>query len=332
MSGTGLIDAPVVEGHPGRVDGEPDQASTEIIPGSTAKRPPKPPAEAPAATSKPRKDVRARVRSQAGRVLWLIGLVLVLFTMFELWVTPLSEAKTQRSLLAQFQQWAAVPTGARPLAPSTGQPVGILAIPAIETTSVVVEGVSGGNLKAGPGHLPGSPFPGQAGNAVIAGRRTTYGGPFRNVGRLRPGALVVVTTLDGQFRYDVVKVMRVAPGQTDVLGPTGGAQLTLVTSDPAFVPSGRLVVVAKLEGGALLPSLTQPISLVGGSVALGGDEGALAATLLWAEVLALALAATFWLYRRLGSKVSAYVITTPVLLAAMYLLFGSLDRLLPATL
>jgi sortase A len=330
MTGTDLAEAPAKERgrSGGRQNGRKDPSGVpgpRIEPGS-------PPSPQATASAKRGKAWQAHLRSKAGRVLWLIGLVLVLFTLFEVWLTPLSEARSQRSLLARFQALAAAPLAARPLAPSAGDPVGILSIPALDATVVVVEGVSASTLKSGPGHLPGSPFPGQAGNAVVAGRRTTYGGPFHYLDRLRPGALIVTTTLDGQFRYHVTKVTRVGPGEADVLGPTGGAQLTLVTSDPQFVPSGRLVVVAELEGGALLPSLTQPISLVDGSVALGGDGGAIAATLLWGEMLALALVATFWLYRRLGSRVSAYLLTTPILLASMYLLFGSLDRLLPATL
>ena len=40
------------------------------------------------------------------------------------------------------------------------------------------------DLKEGPGHYPGTPLPGQAGNSAIAGHRTTYGAPFNRIDEL----------------------------------------------------------------------------------------------------------------------------------------------------
>ena len=62
-----------------------------------------------------------------------------------------------------------------------------LSIPSLDLEAVVFEGVSGESLRKGPGHMPWTPLPGQPGNAVISGHRTTYGRPFFNLDQLKPG-------------------------------------------------------------------------------------------------------------------------------------------------
>jgi sortase A len=68
---------------------------------------------------------------------------------------------------------------------------------------VVVEGVSTSDLKKGPGHIPGTALPGELGNVVLSGHRTTYGAPFERFDELRPGDAVVVETRDTWFTYTV---------------------------------------------------------------------------------------------------------------------------------
>ncbi len=50
---------------------------------------------------------------------------------------------------------------------------------------VVVEGTGDAQLQDGPGHYPGTPLPGEAGNVAIAGHRTTYLHPFYNLDAAR---------------------------------------------------------------------------------------------------------------------------------------------------
>ena len=59
-----------------------------------------------------------------------------------------------------------------------GTPFGEMRIPKIGIDQVVFEGVTPGTLRSGPGHMPWTPLPGQPGNAVISGHRTTHGAPF----------------------------------------------------------------------------------------------------------------------------------------------------------
>ena len=51
----------------------------------------------------------------------------------------------------------------------------------------VVEGTAEAQLAMGPGHYPTTPLPGQAGNAAIAGHRTTYLHPFYSLDALASG-------------------------------------------------------------------------------------------------------------------------------------------------
>ena len=51
----------------------------------------------------------------------------------------------------------------------------------------MVEGTSPEALRAGAGHYPETPLPGQAGNVAIAGHRTTYGKPFNRLDEVAPG-------------------------------------------------------------------------------------------------------------------------------------------------
>ncbi|MEZ5133698.1 MAG: sortase [Acidimicrobiales bacterium] len=82
-------------------------------------------------------------------------------------------------------------------------------------------GTTSTELMQGPGHYRDSVLPGEPGNAVIFGRRSTYGAPFGQLDQLEPGATINVTTLGAEFTYTVRERRVVAEGDTDVLGPSG---------------------------------------------------------------------------------------------------------------
>src|SRR5206468_12704168 len=96
----------------------------------------------------------------------------------------------------------------------------------------VVQGVGVEDLKKGPGHYSDTPMPGQQGNASIAGHRTNYGAPFYNLDQLKPSDPILVTTVQGSFRYDVLETKIVRPSKVDVLENTPDNRLTLTTCHP----------------------------------------------------------------------------------------------------
>ncbi|MBN2114073.1 MAG: class E sortase [Acidimicrobiia bacterium] len=139
--------------------------------------------------------------------------------------------------------------------PPEGGPVGRIVIPAAGVDWTVVEGVSAADLRRGAGHMPATALPGQPGNAVISGHRTTYGAPFHHLDRVAPGDLITVTTVTGTHAYQVVHVMVVRPSEVWVTEQWQGSWLTLTTCHPRFSARQRLVVVARLIGGPNAPAL-----------------------------------------------------------------------------
>src|SRR5687768_12040971 len=110
-----------------------------------------------------------------GRAFIAAGALILLFVAYQLWGTGVAEARSQDRLKDDFGAAAAKP--AKPedaVAPPEGEAIAIVRIPKIGVEKAVVEGVGVPDLKKGPGHYPGTPLPGQAGNAAIAGHRTTY--------------------------------------------------------------------------------------------------------------------------------------------------------------
>ena len=144
------------------------------------------------------------------------------------------------------------------LYPEAGERLARIDIPDIGVDQIVVEGVSVEDLRKGPGHYPSTPNPGQAGNAAIAGHRTTYGAPFHRIDELDPGDPIFVTTIQGTFEYRVTENegpdglrghFIVSPSDTWVLGQTDGENmLTLTACHPKYSARQRIIVQAELVG------------------------------------------------------------------------------------
>ena len=146
-------------------------------------------------------------------------------------------------------------------APRAGKALGLLVIPRIKQRQVIVEGTAKTDLESGPGRYLRSAYPGQPGNAAIAGHRTTFGAPFFNLALMRPGDPIFIQTQQGKFRYDVIDACRpkctgsgsfiVSPNDRTVLAPTPGDNLlTLTTCHPKYSARQRLIVRARLVGPA----------------------------------------------------------------------------------
>lgn len=130
-----------------------------------------------------------------------------------------------------------------------GEPMGTIRIPSIELDWVVFGGVLPATLNQGPGHIPWTALPGQPGNAVISGHRTTYGAPFLDLDRLEPGDLIEVETAIGTHTYAVRETLIVLPTDVWVTDPIPGAWLTLTTCNPKYSAAERLIVQAELVDG-----------------------------------------------------------------------------------
>lgn len=112
----------------------------------------------------------------------------------------------------------------------------------------VVEGTDAPALELGPGHYPGTPMPGEVGNAAIAAHRAGHGDPFIDFDDLRDGDAVELTQGDTTWVYRIVKEpWMVAADAHHVLDPLPGRKLTLTTCWPKYGSSKRLIAVAELD-------------------------------------------------------------------------------------
>jgi sortase A len=134
--------------------------------------------------------------------------------------------------------------------PQLGDAVAKLIIPRLDTELYVVEGDGAGELRRGPGHMAGTPMPGQDGNCIIAGHRDTH---FRVLKDIRKGDAIVLETGSGQYTYRVSGTQVVLPSNTASLKPTRDAELHLITCYPFYYLGSapqRFVVQATLVGYA----------------------------------------------------------------------------------
>jgi sortase A len=85
---------------------------------------------------------------------------------------------------------------------------GRIQIPAIEVDSPFIEGIRINTLDYGPGHWPGTAMPGELGNVVVAGHRTSHNADFRRLDELLPGDQVIfdLDATEGFERADGVPV------------------------------------------------------------------------------------------------------------------------------
>jgi sortase A len=267
---------------------------------------------------------------KAGLVASTIGLCALMFVGYVYDFSNLQQHRGQRALLNQFTtaDKAQVLSG-RTVA--EGNAAGVLTIPALGLSQVIVEGTSATDLLKGPGLMPGTAQPGSLGNSVIAGHRTIAGSPFAHLDSLRAGDRIEVVTARGAYRYNVIAVGSARPGAPDPISPNRHPQLTLVTSGGSTASLGRSYVVATLiTAPNRIPIPRDPPSTA--QRGLGGDSSAVLPAILWGLVLGAGLAVMFLAYWRFrGRHWSVYVLSTPVLLAMAFLWYENLIRLLPAT-
>ncbi|MGY1744894.1 class E sortase [Blastococcus sp. SYSU D00695] len=222
--------------------------------------------------------VRTGVRG-VGQALLTLGFVLLLFVVYELYVTDLLADQAQEELSGELRdEWdggsAATPA---PITPEAGEPFAFLHIPGLGAgwNRAVVEGTGQDELAEGPGHYVGTALPGEQGNFAVAGHRVGRGSPFLDLDQLRPGDPIVVETADAWYVYRVLGdpatgdftggpvpgQQIVTPSDVSVISPTplappeappSGAYLTLTTCHPKYSARQRLIVHAFLEGGPVL--------------------------------------------------------------------------------
>ncbi len=161
------------------------------------------------------------------RLLFVSGAVLLGYCAFvaaDTWIFQKRESRNLENRL-ELRNVRTPDMGARGL-------IGRLEIPRLGLSVMLMEGDDAKTLRRAVGHIPGTPLPGQPGNVAFSGHRDTFFRPLRNI---RENDIIVIATLEGEYRYRVVSTSVVTPDDVAVLnGATPGEILTLVTCYPFY--------------------------------------------------------------------------------------------------
>jgi len=203
-----------------------------------------------------------------GKFLISVGVGVLMFLGWTLWGTGLYTQQQQDELRTQFDQLPAISIEGdddeRKLGPANppgpSDPVFVLKMPSIDFDQVVVEGVGTEDLKKGPGHYPScrsgferplctefeEVWPGQEGRVIVSGHRTTYGAPFFDLDKLKPGDEIITQTKWGEFTYEVTETRIVQPDSLAIAIQSDAAEIVLTTCNPKYSAAQRLIVFGRL--------------------------------------------------------------------------------------
>lgn len=122
-----------------------------------------------------------------------------------------------------------------------------ITIPSIEVEWIVNEGTDRETLKKGPGHIIGTPFPGEIGRCTISGHRTTYGAPFNRIDELTEGDLIYLETIMGKtLTYVVTAQEIVRPTDVYILEGDDKRELLLTACHPKYSAAYRIIIISEL--------------------------------------------------------------------------------------
>lgn len=242
---------------------------------------------------------RASVTGVLGELLITVGVVVLLYVSWQMWVGDWiigAENNEQGKQLAQ--QWdsgddpvvtptptptsTGVPTPPPPVdpvvipQPKDGQKFGVMYIPRFGSDYAVT--VAGGVTKPRTldkgdiGHYPDTAMPGQTGNFALAAHRTTYGAPFSKIADFRLGDAIVVETKEGWYTYRFRTLEYVTPQSVNVLDAVpqvgnvadGERYITLTSCSPKYSNSERIIAYGVFD--SFQPRADgPPASLAGGA-------------------------------------------------------------------
>lgn len=119
----------------------------------------------------------------------------------------------------------------RSLVNAAGTPLALMRIPKLSLEVPVLEGTDPITLNSGAGRIPGTAFPGQAGNIGIAGHRDGF---FRALKDIQPGDVIQLITPQRTVTYTVETIQITVPTDVTVLRQDTRSELTLVTCYPFY--------------------------------------------------------------------------------------------------
>jgi sortase A len=125
--------------------------------------------------------------------------------------------------------------------------VGRITIPRLGVDTTMYSGIRIPTLDRGPGHWPGSALPGEVGNVVVAGHRTSANRVFRYIEQIEPGDEIVFEDERGRFVYRATRTEIVDPySGIWIIEPTDTPTVTLFACHPPGSVRERIVVFGEL--------------------------------------------------------------------------------------
>ncbi|WP_375477910.1 class E sortase [uncultured Jatrophihabitans sp.] len=260
-----------------------------------------PPPAQPADDARARRADRVRFALRGvGQTLITLGVVALLFVVYEVWVTNLfADADNRRQISVLEKHWEqdtvdplTLPKGGVATLP-VGKGIAILYIPRLgrDYTEAIVQGdevPDDAQLEQGVAHYGSTALPGRRGNFAVAGHRVGKGEPFLNIDKLRAGDPLIVQTKSDWFVYRVLGAPAGAdpqhardtatglPGR-EIVSPSDGevllpypnhpgargpaALMTLTTCHPKFTATHRMIVFARLTSTSAASGSAMPASV-----------------------------------------------------------------------
>jgi sortase A len=127
-------------------------------------------------------------------------------------------------------------------APTPKVQLGQLQIPSIGLDQPLFQGVTLTAIDNGPSHWPGSALPGELGNSVIAGHRTTKTRPFWDLDLVQPGDELIITMTTGERHvYTLDRIEIVDADALHIVDQTYGYRATLFGCHPKGSLRQRIV-------------------------------------------------------------------------------------------
>src|SRR3954451_18289886 len=127
-----------------------------------------------------------------------------------------------------------------------GDALGTIAIGKLDVKDVVVQGTDAPDLRKGPGRYAKTFLPGEGKAVGVAGHRTSYGAPFRNIDELKTGDTITMKMPYGVFTYAVDRHRIVPADFNEAFADVKGEVLVLSACHPLYSASERILVYAHL--------------------------------------------------------------------------------------
>jgi sortase A len=172
-----------------------------------------------------------RILTWAQRALFVCGVLLLGYCGYSLVDAWMFQRRENRDLDRMLRDRQRAESASTPAVPADDGLIGRIEIPRLLLSVIVVEGVDKGTLLRAVGHIPGTALPGQPGNVGLAGHRDTF---FRSLKDVKLKDEVLISTLQGNIKYEVESLRVVEPENVGVLAASGENVLTLVTCYPFY--------------------------------------------------------------------------------------------------